>query len=426
MSLRQGLFDAVSRRVFFGWTMAGVASLGVFASGPGQSHTFSVFVEPISRELGASSAELATAYGTATLVAALLLPMTGRLFDRFGPRRALAGIVILLGFACLFFGAAANLLWLTLGFGLLRFFGQGSLMLGSANLVSQWFSARRGFAMSLMALGFGVSMAVHPPLSQFLVDLVGWRQAWLVLGLSTWVIMLPPVLLLVFDTPESVGLRPGGAAPANTEKTAEAPEITGLTLRQALRTSSFYILCFSWFGLSMMTTALHFYQVKILTFRGVSAETAALVFTMAALTMVAAMPLVGRLFDHVRTRLALALGNLIMAGSLLAMSLASGLAGAVAYAVVFGLNNAFNLTMFGYLWPRYFGRRHIGSIQGTGQMVGVVGASVGPIPVSWAFDTLGDPNTTLWILAIFPLIASVVVVLGLKTHPSVLGTEHLE
>ena len=35
------------------------------------------------------------------------------------------------------------------------------MMLGSANLVSQWFSRRRGFAMSLMALGFALSMAVH-------------------------------------------------------------------------------------------------------------------------------------------------------------------------------------------------------------------------------------------------------------------------
>ena len=45
------------------------------------------------------------------------------------------GIAILLGLACLLFGAAANFLWLAVGFAALRFVGQGSLMLGCANIV---------------------------------------------------------------------------------------------------------------------------------------------------------------------------------------------------------------------------------------------------------------------------------------------------
>ena len=62
-----------------------------------------------------------------------------------------------------------TLVTLALGFGALRFLGQGSLMMNAANLVAQWFSRKRGFAMGLMALGFAASMAVHPPLGQFLV-----------------------------------------------------------------------------------------------------------------------------------------------------------------------------------------------------------------------------------------------------------------
>ena len=73
---------------------------------------------------------------------------------------------------------------------LLRFLGQGSMMLGSANLVAHWFSARRGFAMSLMALGFSASMAVHPQLGRWLIELVGWRGAWVGLGLITWALMM--------------------------------------------------------------------------------------------------------------------------------------------------------------------------------------------------------------------------------------------
>ena len=157
--LRETIVAASRGRFFYGWAIVAVACLGIFASGPGQSHTFSVFIDPIGRDLGITSAAIALAYGLATLVAAFVLPQVGRLVDRIGPRRTLVLVIIALGLACLAFGAAANLLWLAVGFALLRLLGQGSLMLGCANLVSQWFSKQRGFAMSLMALGFGISMA---------------------------------------------------------------------------------------------------------------------------------------------------------------------------------------------------------------------------------------------------------------------------
>ncbi len=425
-AIRQTIVSILGRRVFYGWTVVGVASLGIFASGPGQSHTFSVFVGPISQDLGISSATIATAYGLATLAAAFLLPQAGRLVDRYGPRRMLIVIALLLGLACLLFGAVANFLWLAVGFGALRFFGQGSMMLGCANLVSQWFARNRGVAMSLMALGFGVSMAIHPPLSQYLVDTIGWRKAWLVLGALTWALMLPVLLLLVHDKPEDLGMRPDGVAPETTDSATENDAITGLTLQEALATRSFYILSFGFFAIAMLVTTLHFYQVSILTAQGVSTEVAASAFTVSALSMVATMPLVGRMFDRVRTRYVFALGLMITATSLVSVTFADGLAGTVAYALVFGLNNAFSMTMFGYIWPRYFGRLHLGAIQGTGQMIGVVGASIGPLPVGLAFDFIGSPTMTLRLLAIYPVIAALIAVFLLRTSGKVTGHEDLE
>jgi nitrate/nitrite transporter NarK len=84
------------------------------------------------------------------------------------------------------------------------------------------------------------------------------------------------------------------------------------------------------------------------------------------------------------------------------------------------------MTLFGYIWPRYFGRLHLGSIQGMGQMIGVVGASLGPLPVGLAFDLLGSPTLTLRLLAVFPIAAAIIAVLFLRTAPAVTGYAHLE
>ena len=341
----------------------------------------------------------------------------GKLIDKYGARKTLIIVSIILGFSCVFFGAASNFLMLTVGFGFLRFFGQGSLMLGCANLVSQWFDKKRGFAMSLMALGFGISMAIHPPLSQFLIDEYGWKFAWVFLGVSTWIIMVPTLYILAWNTPESVGLLPDGDKRAESINDKNEP-IEGLDLTQALKEKSFYILSAMWFGMAMLVTTLHFYQVTILTSQGISTDFAANLFTVSAIAMVLFMPVVGKLFDNIPTNFVLTIGLIINCISLLSITYANNEYYAFFYAIFFGINNAISMTMFGYIWPRYFGRKHLGSIQGTGQMIGVIGASLGPLPVGFAIDYIGDSLVTIRYLALYPLMISFLTIFFLKPPPS--------
>ena len=423
--MRKNILNYVNAKFFYGWIIVGIANIGIFSSGPGQSHTFSVFVEPISQDLELSSASIASAYGLATLIAAFLLPYMGKIIDRYGARVSLIIISIILGISCIFFGAASNFLMLTVGFGFLRFFGQGSLMLGCANLVSQWFDSKRGFAMSLMALGFGMSMAIHPPVSQFLIDQYGWKYAWIILGISTWIIMVPSLFILAWNNPENIGLKPDGVKKSNL-KNDEIEAIEGLNLTEASKENSFYILAAMWFGMAMLVTTLHFYQVTILTNQGITTEFSASLFTVSAFAMVVFMPLVGKFFDNFPTKYVLATGLLINSISLISITYSNSEAYSLFYAVSFGINNAFSMTMFGYIWPRYFGRKHLGSIQGTGQMIGVIGASLGPLPVGFAIDYLGSSLITIRYLSVYPIIMAVIIIMFLKSPSSLSINSKLE
>ena len=246
---RERFAHSVNGRFFYGWLMVVVAMAGYFASGPGQSHIFSVFILPLSRDLGLDQTQISSAYALATLAAAFGLPYIGRLIDRYGMRRVVLITTTLLGFAAIAFGRVQGLIMLCLLFGALRFLGQGTLMLSSSNLVAQWFSKKRGFAASLVALGFSASVAFHPPLAQWLIDQVGWRDAWLWLGIMTWAIYLPLVFFLVQNKPEDIGLTPDGDRTAisvdkdgvaiSDNKTSSAD--VGLTSGEALRTTAFWI-----------------------------------------------------------------------------------------------------------------------------------------------------------------------------------------
>ena len=162
----------------------------------------------VAADLNLSASSVSTAYGLATLVAAFGLPYVGQLVDKFGPRRVLLVVIFGLGLSCMAFSQVAGVLSLGLGFAALRFLGQGSLMLGCNNVVAQWFNARRGFALSLVALGFALSVAIHPPLAQWFVSLGGWREAWIWLGLMTWALMIPAILLRS-RSPGTAGARAG-------------------------------------------------------------------------------------------------------------------------------------------------------------------------------------------------------------------------
>ncbi len=408
---RQQLALSINGRFFYGWLMVVVAMAGYFASGPGQSHIFSVFILPLSEDLGLAQTEISSAYALATLAAAFGLPYIGRLIDRYGMRRVVLITATLLGFAAIAFGRVQGLIMLSLLFGALRFLGQGTLMLSSSNLVAQWFSAKRGFAASLMALGFSASVALHPPFAQWLIDQVGWRDAWLWLGITTWVFYLPLVFFLVQNKPEDIGLLPDGddtdgtAIGGNGASTAQM----GLTSAEALRTTAFWITAISLASFSMLVTALFFYQVSIFQTQGLSEQIAARVFPISAITMVCCMPIFGRMLDRLPTKPLFASGVLLMSASMIALMFVEDLPTAVLYAIIFGMNNAAVHALIGYVWPRYFGRKHLGSIQGTAATIMVVGASIGPLPFGAAFDATGSYQTALLTLSIVPVLCAIAV-----------------
>ena len=413
---RTALALRINERFFYGWLMLLVGAIGIFASGPGQSFIFSVFLEPISADLNISQTSVSSAYAVATLVAAFALPYIGRSVDRYGMRAVFLCVAVLFGMAALAFSQVTQLVTLSLAFMALRLLGQGSLMLCSNNLVSQWFSRKRGFALGLMALGFGFSLAVYPPLAQWLMEQFGWRQAWVYLALFTWLLLIPIGWLLIQNKPEAIGLLPDGDQPDNSAKDEERESAAmdgadaGLTLQEALRTSAFWIISAGMFTLAMLVTALFFYQIPILASQGVSTQLAANVFPLTALVMVVFMPIHGYFLDRIPTPAMFAWCLLLLAGALIAMVFVKDLPTAIIYSVIFGLNNAALHAVYTYVWPRYFGRKHLGSIQGVAQTIGVVGASLGPLPFGIAYDLFATYSGVLMLFALQPLLCAILVV----------------
>jgi MFS family permease len=200
------------RTPFYGWAVVVVASVATFCSGPGQSFVFSVFVDPILRDTGISRVHLSALYAFGTAVSAAMVVLIARLVDRFGARLMLAVIALALGVACFGMSLAAGSVALLLGFAAMRALRQGSLPVTATMLTAQWFVKHRGRAMSMVFLGLAASNSVLPPAVQWLIGSVGWREAYVALGVMVWALLIPAAIFVVRNRPEAIGLNPDGAS----------------------------------------------------------------------------------------------------------------------------------------------------------------------------------------------------------------------
>lgn len=246
MSLTASTFlESPSRRLaarlpfYYGWVMLPIAMLAAIATGPGQTFGVSVFNPSLRLTLGLSHSQLTGAYMIGTLLAALPQPYIGSLMDRFGIRRVMFVIVILLGLACIFMSQVQGLLMLFLAFFLLRLLGQGALTLLATNTLAMWFQVRLGTVAGIMNAGVAGSIALIPPMILVLINQVGWRGAYATLGVLVWLVMLPLLLLFYRNRPEDVGQSLDGRAAVES---AVAGEETGSAVSFSLKEAR-YTLC---------------------------------------------------------------------------------------------------------------------------------------------------------------------------------------
>ncbi|MGI9435422.1 MAG: MFS transporter, partial [Geminicoccaceae bacterium] len=220
------------------------------------------------------------------------------------------------------------------------------------------------------------------------------------------------VYFLVQNKPEDIGLLPDGAEIAADRPADRASDADiGLTSKEALRTPAFWIIASALSSFSMLVTALFFYQVSIFQTQGLSEQVAVRVFPISAVTMVCCMPIFGRMLDRFPTKPLFATAMLLMTASMVSLVFVHDLATAIVYGIIFGLNNAAVHALLGYVWPRFFGRKHLGSIQGTATTIMVIGASIGPLPFGAAYDWTGSYRIALLTLALLPVLCAITVLL---------------
>ncbi len=395
------------KKPFYGWVIVGVATLITFSSSPGQSFGFSVFLDSIIEDTGFSRTAVSGLYAVGTGLSAVMVLFVARMADRYGPRRTLGFVAFGLGLACFGMALSYHLVVLFVSFAALRALGQGSIPIHSTLLVAQWFVRYRGRAIAIAGLGFAVGSAAVPSLSRLLIDGIGWREAYMVLGIAVWGLVIPANLLLVKNTPESVGLHPDGASHPPAGESSAPPDPGMVDKRKILTSPAFWLLAFPLATPGFVSTALIFHQVSIFDERGLSASLAAVVFVPYAIAAAGAAVIGGFVVDRLGPRRFGTIALLGLIGSTVLVNYIDSSLTAVAYAVLIGAVGGASQIVSGVTWAHYYGRHGLGRVQGSAMMVMISAAAIGPVYLA-AMRTVGDGYALgNWVMALLPLLGVV-------------------
>ena len=380
----------MSSRIYYGWVIvAGLALVGAVSAGMGGVN-LGLFVDPMSEELGVGKAAFGWAQ-TARLVGfAASGWLIGRLIDRHGARVPMAVAGVCAGGAMIalsFVDAGWQIVAVFAVVGLTGLQGGGGTLYSAVPL-ARWFVRLRGRAMSLAFAGTPVGIFVFAPLSQALIDAMGWRATWRILGGGAGLVTVLVALMVVRRRPEDMGLQPDGLAGPGSDEVSGGPLLPRVqaeyswTRQEALRSSIFWRLALV-DGLRMFAmSSMGVFRVPFfIDDKGFDAQLVAFALSAEALfAFVVALP-AGWALDRFQPRFVAAASTLAIAiGFLLTMSVGS-IVQVYASTSVFGLGVAVFIVSQNAMWPAYFGNQHIGSIRGLS------------MPVTLAFSAIGAPLT---------------------------------
>jgi MFS family permease len=350
-------------------------------------YAYSVFLVALLREFGWSRSLVAGAFSLFTLVHGISSPLLGWLADRVGPRRLVLAGGVLLASGLVLDGAVAQPWHLYATFGLVTAAGvAASGWLPAVILVQRWFPDRVGTVLGLTSAGIGVGIFVMGPASQWLIDLVGWRSAFRVLGLVAGAWIVPATLWLVTDPPSSEPER------AAAHVVPDAPPGADVMLGAALRSARFWLLAAAQLCTAFVNQLLLVHQVAYLVDHGISTLVAASVVGVVGVASVVGKAGGGWCSDRIGREVTFSLGMLlsvISLGVLGILALSPAPSWAYLYAVLIGVGYSVTAPLLPALVHDHYRGRHFGKIFGTLHVGNAIGGSLGPWVGGRTFDVTG-------------------------------------
>ncbi|MBR5791820.1 MAG: MFS transporter [Ruminiclostridium sp.] len=369
------------RKIFYGWWVVAGCILVTMTMVPPIMALSNKYLLYVTEDLKISRSAFTLANTVLQALGIFLSPLVTRFLAK-GNMRVIQSVSIL-GYCASYFSysLAQSPIHLYISSLFLGVFYLNATLIPVSMMVTNWFTARRGLAMSLAMAGIGVGGTVFSPVLTFFLESYGWRASYRLMALIILVIALPAALFLLRKRPEDLGLEPLGGQPA--------AQAGGGDFHLPLGRFFFWLLLIGMLTNGLINAgALGHFPPAMQESHGAAVQAA--VISAYSLISIGGKLILGWVNDRfgvvVSTTYACILFGLSFVFILLS---AKSVAMLYAMAVVFGLGNAIGTVTPPLLTAEVFGKENYGKAYGIVNSFTQVGLSLGSLAVASVYDATG-------------------------------------
>ena len=397
----------MATRVFYGCWVTLAFAVMVFIS-TGIRFAVGPFLKPMVADLDLDRASFSLVVSLSLFLYGALQPFIGRIVDRLGARLLMVAGTLLLGAALASLSLVTRLWHLYVLYGVLAAAGLASTShVVATAVVSRWFSRRRATALASLGGASMAGMSLLVPVAMWLVIHVGWRTAYVLMGIAVVVFMVPLALWVIRESPESMGLTPDGLP-----REAAAPGVSVVErtdVAEAVQNRSFWQLSGGMFTCGFSMSLLSAHGVPMLTDHGYPPMLASWALGILGGSSFVFAMVVGTLSDRFGRRPVLAWLYFSRAGVLAALfTIRDWPVALLAIALLGGVSMAGSLAMSSALAADIFGRFSMGAVFGTMFLVHQAGAASGSWLGGVLFETTGGYGAAFSVACTILIVASIV------------------
>jgi MFS family permease len=395
-----------TRSLFYGWWVVAAFSVMTFIS-TGIRHAVGPFLKPIVADLHLDRASFSLVIALSLLLYGVFMPIAGMLLDRFNVRLVTSVGTVLLVISLVMTAMVRNVWEFAAVYGVLVPLGlAGTGPVIASGVVARWFNKRRGTALSVLGSASMTGMSLLVPAVTWLILTTGWRITYVLIAAGIVVLVLPLCLLVVRDSPESMGLSPDGG---RAKSGAAAGRHERVAAGEALQTLAFWQLAGSFFTCGFSMALLSAHGVPMLTDHGYTPMFASWALGVLGGSSIGFTVMLGALSDRFGRRPVLAsiyAGRIaIFAGFFLIRDNPMAI---LAVAVLGGITMAGTGSMTSALTADIYGRFSVSSVFGLIFLVHQTGSALGSWLAGALFETTGGYGAAFALACVFLAGAAVV------------------
>ena len=392
---------SVVRRLGYAHVILAIG-FAVLFFGTGSRYVFGLVLVPMTEDLGLSRSTLSSALLAFMIVSALAMPVIGRLIDRHSIKIVMAVGAILSASAIALMGAVTSAWHLFALYGLLYAVGFAATSVAPVSvLMSRWFPNNTGLAASAAITGNGTGqLVIISLLTSFLAD-VGWRRAYVILGLANAVVVVPLVLAFVRSSQPAQDGRPQARAASQGDS----------SIRDVLVSRDFWLVTVMYAVCGFQDFFVATHVVAFAQDKGVDDFLAGNILAFMGLAGLVGVLLSGALADRygaARPTLICFLLRIALFGYIMFMQDTVSIA---ATALVYGFTFTMTAPLTVVFAGNIFGVARLGSVSGLINMVHQVMGGLGALAGAVIFDATGSYNGAFILMFVLSVLAAVATVM---------------